>query len=158
MMSHSVNPQQREGPLQPEGRIGASPIPDKSEVAHRMPQASPDPTPRALRPRARILRTLGEELISNETVAVLELVKNSYDADARIVLIKFQDELQKGKGRLEIIDDGHGMDLSTVHTAWMEPATDVKKRARHSRYLNRRLLGEKGVGRFASARLAEELE
>jgi hypothetical protein len=48
---------------------------------------------RALRPRARILRTLGEELISSETVAVLELVKNAYDADARLVLVRFVDSL-----------------------------------------------------------------
>lgn len=41
---------------------------------------------RALRPRARILRTLGDELISSETVAVIELVKNAYDADATLYL------------------------------------------------------------------------
>jgi len=113
---------------------------------------------RALRPRARILRTLGEELISSEIVAILELVKNSYDADARIVLVSFSASLEKGRGRLDISDDGHGMDLETVETAWMEPATDTKKKARFSKYLKRRLLGEKGVGRFAAARLAEELE
>jgi signal transduction histidine kinase len=113
---------------------------------------------RALRPRARILRTLGEELISSEIVAILELVKNSYDADARIVLVSFSASLEKGHGRLDISDDGHGMDLETVETAWMEPATDTKKKARFSKYLKRRLLGEKGVGRFAAARLAEELE
>lgn len=112
----------------------------------------------ALRPRARILRTLGEELISSETVAILELVKNAYDADARIIQVTFSTSLEKGEGRLDISDDGHGMSLSTVHTAWMEPATDTKKKARVSRYLKRRLLGEKGVGRFAAARLAEELE
>jgi hypothetical protein len=112
----------------------------------------------ALRPRARILRTLGEELISSETVAVLELVKNSYDADARLILVKFSGILKEGEGCVEIEDDGHGMDLATVRSAWMEPATDVKKKARDSRYLKRRLLGEKGVGRFAAARLASELE
>jgi len=112
----------------------------------------------ALRPKARILRTLGEELISSETVAVLELVKNSYDADARVVLIKFSGLLEKGMGHLEVSDDGHGMDLITVERAWMEPATATKKKARHSQYLSRRLLGEKGVGRFAAARLADELE
>lgn len=112
----------------------------------------------ALRPRARILRTLGEELISSETVAILELVKNAYDADARIIQVTFSTSLEKGEGRLDVADDGHGMDLDTVHTAWMEPATDAKKKARVSRYLKRRLLGEKGVGRFAAARLAEELE
>ena len=103
---------------------------------------------RALRPRARILRTLGEELISSEIVAILELVKNSYDADARIVLVSFATSLEKGRGPLDISDDGHGMDLETVETAWMEPATDTKKKARFSKYLKRRLLGEKGVGRF----------
>ena len=46
----------------------------------------------ALRPKARILRTLGEELISNETVAVIELVKNAYDADAQFVLVRFVEE------------------------------------------------------------------
>jgi signal transduction histidine kinase len=111
-----------------------------------------------LRPRARILRTLGEELISSETVAIIELVKNSYDADARVVLVQFIESLQKGFGRIDLVDDGHGMTLSTVRSAWMEPATNVKKKARHSTYLKRRLLGEKGVGRFASARLAQELE
>src|SRR6266480_5830724 len=113
---------------------------------------------RALRPRARILRTLGEELISSETVAILELVKNAYDADARLVLVQFVESLDKGQGRIDLIDDGHGMDLSTVQSAWMEPATDIKKKARYSKFLKRRLLGEKGVGRFASARLAQELE
>lgn len=111
-----------------------------------------------LRPRARILRTLGEELISSETVAVIELVKNAYDADARVVLVHFIGKMKKGQGSLEISDDGHGMNISTVRSAWMEPATSVKKQLRRSTFLNRRLLGEKGVGRFASARLAEELE
>ena len=112
----------------------------------------------ALRPRARILRTLGEELISSETVAILELVKNSYDADACVVLVRFSQKADKGQGQIEIVDDGHGMDMLTIQRAWMEPATDYKKKLRRSVYLDRRLLGEKGVGRFASARLAEELE
>jgi DNA mismatch repair ATPase MutL len=86
----------------------------------------------ALRPRARILRTLGEELISSEIVAILELVKNSYDADARQILVRFVDRLDQGHGTLEIADDGHGMDMETVRGAWMEPATDAKKKIRTS--------------------------
>jgi signal transduction histidine kinase len=112
----------------------------------------------SLRPRARLLKTLGEELISSEIVAVLELVKNSYDADARVVLVRFVDSLEAGSGSLEVSDDGHGMDLATVKGAWMEPATGTKRTLRSSQYLKRRLLGEKGIGRFASARLASELE
>jgi signal transduction histidine kinase len=123
-----------------------------------MPKSSVSTGGLALRPRARILRTLGEELISSETVAILELVKNAYDADARVILVAFSGPLQEGQGRLDVSDDGHGMDLATVRSAWMEPATDAKKKARQSRYLKRRLLGEKGVGRFAAARLAQELE
>ena len=53
---------------------------------------------RTLRPRARIIRTLGDELISSEIVALLELVKNSYDADATTVLIKFRGPLEIGTG------------------------------------------------------------
>lgn len=111
------------------------------------------------KPKARILRTIGEELISNEVVAVIELVKNAYDADAHRVLVRFSPETTSlGQGVIEVIDDGHGMALDTVQNAWMEPATNHKKKAGATRRLSRRFLGEKGVGRFASARLAKELE
>jgi signal transduction histidine kinase len=112
-----------------------------------------------LRPRARLLRTLGEELISNEVVAVIELVKNAYDADATRVLILFEGPLEPGQGRITVIDNGCGMDLETVRTVWMEPATPSKRgKIRRTEKLKRRYLGEKGIGRFASSRLANELE
>ncbi|WP_309398469.1 sensor histidine kinase [Cerasicoccus maritimus] len=114
-----------------------------------------------LRPRARLLRTLGEELISSEVVAIIELVKNSYDADADRVLVKFNGPLEKGVGSIEVIDNGHGMDLETVRTVWMEPSTPSKRGkggSRRSDRYKRRYLGEKGIGRFASSRLAEQLE
>ncbi len=78
------------------------------------------------RPRARILHTLGDELISSETVAVLELVKNSYDADATRVLIRFGEPLEKGKGSIEILDNGSGMSIDTLQSVWLEPATPTK--------------------------------
>ena len=113
----------------------------------------------ALRPRARLLRTLGEELISNEVVAVIELVKNAYDADATRVMIRFIGPLEPGKGCIEVIDNGHGMELKTVQTVWMEPATPSKRgKLRRTEKFKRRYLGEKGIGRFASSRLADELE
>lgn len=121
---------------------------------------SPPPNPgSSLRPRARLLRTLGEELISNEVVAVIELVKNSYDADATHVLIRFSGPLEPENGSIEVIDNGTGMELETVRTIWMEPATPSKRgMVRRSTTFKRRLLGEKGIGRFASSRLADELE
>jgi len=110
------------------------------------------------RPRARIMRTLGDELISSGTVAILELVKNSYDADATRVLVRFNEPLKVGKGGIEVIDNGHGMSLATIQTTWMEPATLVKKRRSLSEGKQRRVLGEKGIGRFAAAKLADYLE
>lgn len=111
-----------------------------------------------LRPRARLLRTLGQELISNEVAAVIELVKNAYDADATRVLVRFASPLEIGKGSIEVLDNGHGMSLDLVTTVWMEPATPAKRDRLRSPKLNRRYLGEKGIGRFASSRLANELE
>lgn len=112
----------------------------------------------ALRPRARLLRTMGEELISNEVVAIVELVKNAYDADANLVSIRFL-EVTKGKGIIEVVDDGTGMGMYEFQRIWMEPATPSKRGPiRRTKKYNRRYLGEKGIGRFASSRLADELE
>ncbi|MGZ9669580.1 sensor histidine kinase [Pseudomonas sp. GNP014] len=113
--------------------------------------------PSAFRPRARIMKTLGEELISSDTVAVIELVKNAYDAGAKNVLIKFKNELVAGAGGITVIDNGLGMGLDTIRGAWMEPATPSKKKNKNSLDGSRRVLGEKGVGRFAASRLAVSL-
>jgi len=110
-----------------------------------------------LKPRARILRTFGDELISSETVAVIELVKNSYDADATRVLIRFNGPLEVGAGAIDVIDNGHGMSTETVTTVWMEPATLFRAVERRSEVQGRRVLGEKGIGRFAASRLANRL-
>lgn len=124
-----------------------------------------------LRPRARLIKTIGEDLISNDVVAVLELVKNSYDADASIITIKFSgsvfvpekgDKKQKKKllktgAAIEIFDDGFGMSLDTVTQAWMEPATISKKANRVSIGKERKVTGEKGIGRFSAAKLAKSL-
>src|SRR5205823_809032 len=83
-------------------------------------------------PRARILCTFGDELSSSETVAVIELVKNAYDTDATQVLVRFQEPLEIGQGRIEVMDNGHGMFLETMQTTWMEPATLFRKRQQRS--------------------------
>ncbi len=112
----------------------------------------------SLRPRARLMRTLGDELISSETVALIELVKNAYDADATRVLLRFHEPLEKGQGKIEVIDDGHGMTLETIQGAFLEPATLHRSRERLSEELRRVVTGEKGIGRFAVSRLADDLE
>ena len=114
------------------------------------------------RPRARLLYLLGHELITDEVIAMIELVKNSYDADATRVHVILTDVTNKNRGKIEIRDDGHGMTLEVVKRAWMEPARDNKrdekgKRPRTRRF-NRSSLGEKGVGRFSVDKLGLKLE
>ncbi|MEY9938560.1 ATP-binding protein [Streptacidiphilus sp. MAP5-3] len=111
-----------------------------------------------LRPRARLMSTLGEELISNERVALTELVKNAYDADASLVLIRFIGPLVEGQGSIEVWDNGHGMSPDTVRGTWLEIATSFRQRAPRSESLGRRVLGAKGIGRFSAARLASVTE
>ena len=109
------------------------------------------------RPKARIMKTLGEELISSDSVALVELIKNSYDADAGEVLIRFTGPLVKGDGSIQVIDNGHGMSLSTIQNSWMQPATDSKINKKNTDG-GRRVLGEKGIGRFAASRLSSSLK
>lgn len=109
-----------------------------------------------MRPRARLISLLGDELISDEPVAVVELVKNAYDADARKVHVTFETNRLGQAERLIIKDDGHGMNLDTVIGGWFEPGTTFKKRQEKSPG-GRLYQGAKGVGRFAAARLGESL-
>lgn len=124
-----------------------------------------------LRPRARLIKTIGEELISNDIVAIIELVKNSYDANASVIEISFHGrviEVTEGKKTKKVLirqgssiiisDDGIGMNLDIVKSAWMEPATINKKNTKRSAGDKRRYTGEKGIGRFASAKLATSLK
>ena len=79
------------------------------------------------RPKAQILLQLGEQLIKSESIAILELIKNSYDADATSVMVTMNDVDDREKGTIEIVDNGTGMDLYTVQNIWMEPGNTHKK-------------------------------
>lgn len=79
------------------------------------------------KPRARLLLQLGDQLIKNENVAVLELIKNSYDADAKNVTIKMENVDNPKFGMIEIKDDGSGMDDYIINNAWLEPGSDFKE-------------------------------
>src|SRR5688572_26646344 len=80
------------------------------------------------RPRARLIRLLGNELISDEVMAVVELVKNGYDADARTVTVGLSALAEPNESWISVEDDGDGMGLDTVLGAWLEPATGHKRR------------------------------
>lgn len=79
------------------------------------------------KPKAQILLQLGEQLIKSESVAILELIKNAYDADAKNVSISMMDIDNPQNGYIEIIDDGVGMNLWTVQNIWMEPETPIRR-------------------------------
>ncbi|WP_081063981.1 sensor histidine kinase [Burkholderia cepacia] len=112
-----------------------------------------------LRPRARIVRTIGDQLISGPEAALIELVKNAYDADSPSVHIAIEPRRDKSKaqeGRIIVSDRGHGMTATDLVEKWFEPATTDKIERRTSP-TGRPMLGAKGVGRFATARLGQYL-
>ena len=92
---------------------------------------------------SRILRELGERLVRQPEVALLELVKNAYDADATSCTIEQSDDA------ITVRDTGSGMTLRTFTTAWMRIGTSSKERNERSPAYGREITGEKGIGRFA---------
>lgn len=116
------------------------------------------------RPYARLLTMLGDQLIKDEKTALVELIKNSYDADATEVTISFKDFTEDwgitDTSRIVIKDDGIGMSEETVETVWMRPATPAKKSVTGEprRTKKRRIMqGEKGIGRFAMLKLGQQI-
>lgn len=112
------------------------------------------------RPRARVLQLLGDELIGSARLAVFELVKNAYDADANEVVVR----LDLGWGRdpmITISDDGEGMTLDLIRSVWLVPGDDYRQKQREmlrrTRRHHRLPLGEKGLGRFAVHKLGNRI-
>lgn len=104
----------------------------------------------------RVIAHLGEDLIKNENIALVELVKNSYDAQATFCEIEFffiGDELSK----VTITDNGIGMDLNTVENAWLVIGTDNKKKQLEHPSTGRLPLGEKGIGRLGVHKLGRKI-
>ena len=122
--------------------------------------------PFIFRPYARLLTMLGEQLLKNDCVALVELIKNSYDADANSVEVFFKNftDVKGNKDDSIIIvrDDGSGMSLETVQKSWMNPATPTKYLSKQKGNLlspvkKRVVQGEKGIGRFALLKLAKKI-
>ena len=96
--------------------------------------------------------------MTNDVVAVIELVKNSYDAFAQNVWLRFRDDPAQGT-YLEIEDDGNGMTRKIIEDVWCLVASPYKKRnpvVKRGRK-ERRVAGEKGLGRLSAARLGQRL-
>ena len=108
---------------------------------------------------------IGKDLINDDNIAILELVKNSFDADAKRVDVMYLnlknnddktiDSSSEKTSRLIIKDDGLGMDLEDIENKWLNIAYSEKKS--NNRQHNRMMAGAKGVGRFSCDRLGEYL-
>ncbi len=103
---------------------------------------------------ARIAMQLGRESISNSIVAIIELVKNAYDADADNIRISFYG-LDTDDPILVVEDDGNGMSLQQLREIWLVIGTDNKLVTQKSKQKKRILTGEKGLGRLGLDRLCE---
>jgi HSP90 family molecular chaperone len=115
---------------------------------------------------ARLISVLGDQLISDKWVGVIELVKNCYDADAENVYVRFlnfENPTKQNPATIEIEDSGDGMTLDTILNVWMKPATPNKlnrKKSKEKRFTKkgRVMQGDKGVGRFAIYKLGDYVE
>ena len=103
---------------------------------------------------------VGKDLINDDNIAVIELVKNAYDANSKTVEVNFdhfdEDGLTDRESTLQVFDDGKGMSEDDLNDKWLNIAYSEKKHARseHGNFY----AGNKGVGRFSCDRLGEELD
>jgi hypothetical protein len=122
------------------------------------------------RPYARLITMLSSQLIKNNTIALTELAKNSYDADASWVQIRIGNMSNFGRKGIkpaeepfvEIEDDGDGMSFETIKDAWMNPASPNKYLMRLRKNAvtrkGRVIQGEKGIGRYAVFQIGKRVE
>jgi signal transduction histidine kinase len=101
---------------------------------------------------ARVAMQLGRESISNSIVAILELIKNAYDADAEKVSIHFA-HLGTPNAIMVIEDDGLGMSEAQLSRRWLLIGTEFKHQSSTSKEKGRIVTGEKGLGRLGLDRL-----
>ena len=109
-----------------------------------------------IRPAGRHLLTIGRDLIKDNYAAVVELVKNAYDADSPDVYIEFVKSPACSGFTIVISDHGHGMSGEDVIDKWMVPSTQDKL-DRGTSHSGRIMQGSKGVGRYAASILGTDL-
>lgn len=113
------------------------------------------------RTRGRLILQLGDQLIKNEGIALLELVKNSYDACANKVTVEMEQVNSPTLGKITVTDDGHGMDAALIRSVWLILGSDNKAKIVENQQpskCNRVPLGEKGIGRLSVHKLGNTIE
>lgn len=127
------------------------------KVSGESKTTEPTKIPFTLHPR--VFAALGADLVTSDVVAIIELVKNSYDAFATRVDVRFLTDTA-GRPMLEIEDDGCGMTREIIESVWCLVATPFREQKLVSKRGSetRRVTGSKGLGRLSSARLGTHLE
>ena len=105
---------------------------------------------------ARLQRLIGRELIPNDQMAVVELVKNAYDSGATEVRIFIQPERARQPSYITVSDNGSGMSITDIEQLFMFAGYSEKTAARTKKA--RIPTGEKGIGRFAADKLGATLQ
>lgn len=104
-----------------------------------------------------LLSELGEKLVESVHIALVELVKNAYDADATLVTLKIIPDPPHGP-QVHVVDNGSGMTFRDVENYWMRIATTHKLTHQVSQRYGRPRTGSKGIGRFSCRRLGTRLK
>ena len=118
---------------------------------------------------ASVVYQLGEELITDTTQALVELVKNSYDADATYCKVNIitgsqpppETEFLDSNGWIVVEDDGSGMNKADIKRGWLTISDSAKRQFKRQRLTTgkgRTPLGDKGLGRLGAQRLGQHLE
>ena len=113
-------------------------------------------TTHKIKPAGRHILTIGKDLIHDSYAAVMELVKNAYDADSPDVQVEFTMSPLRSGYSIVISDHGHGMSRDDIINKWMVPSTRYKFGKRKSP-AGRTMQGSKGVGRYAASILGTDL-
>lgn len=105
------------------------------------------------------IRLLGRELITDRITALFELVKNCYDANSDHVTLYFNNVgCLENDSYICLEDDGLGMSLYDIRYKWMVVGTNSKRKESISPSpYKRKVVGEKGVGRFAVEKLGSKV-
>ena len=112
---------------------------------------------------ANVIRQLGDELVTDAEQAILELIKNSYDADAEWVRLlvdtgNHHSPPQKSPGLIRVEDNGGGMTLPELHNGWLRISLSLKREIKASGKRSdkgRTPLGDKGLGRLSTMKLGD---
>jgi len=113
------------------------------------------------KPRARLLLQLGDQLIRSESIAILEIVKNAYDANAKVAIVEMKSLDDSNLSQITITDDGDGMNEHIIKNIWMQPGSEYKEKQVRENTLEegkRIPIGGKGIGRFGVHKLGNKIE